>query len=202
MFYRSLEILLLILICGHAPLLYGSGGAAHEVPFWKEQADLYKKIESDRAIVARVQSDDPGLHWVFSGAGHIQAPFEKSWVIVRQYERLALLQWFFKKVEFQRETQRLWLTVSFLGLSRQLRLKVEEVRHSRGGTIFFQVEEGYFQGFKGQFDLSGFRSATTEVALSAKYVGKVPLFRWLFISATEVAMRYIARELREVVEGS
>lgn len=194
-------IYLIVLPLGiSAGFSYGSLGPNPSIPFWKARTELFRQVEQDRAVlvsVKRTHSDSP---WEFVGGGHVQADWETSWQVARHYEQLARLKWLFKKVEYDLKASRLSLMLYFIGFERSMVVEIREVKASGQGILDFHIVDGFFRGLRGRLEFLPRSALVTEVSFEANFPGKVSIPGFLFIPGSEAVMRYVALELRTLIE--
>lgn len=201
MSFRGVFLSTSILLIIFGDVVSGSTNISASEPFWKMRPELYRTIQKEREILVSVKKLPTHPQWSFVGGGHVRADFQTSWEVARQFEQLGQLNWFFKKVTFDRSKRELVLDIKFLGFTRNLVVHIDEVQEGDAkGVLLFKIEQGFFQGLRGKMDISTYSPEVTEMGVEASYPGEVNLASFLFIPGSEAVMRYVAQEMRRIIE--
>ncbi len=176
--------------------------------FWKEDKDLYKKIQEDEHIVVLAKIKDfekqkqEWKHLNLQSAGHIKAPLDYTYKRILSFEEYPKMSMAFDRVNFDSAKSLLKIRVGALNYYASLSIRMRFEDKDKIRLIHWLCIDGPFAGMKGSIVLESVKKRVTEISMHSNYEAiELPLPKILIGFGMEVAGRQIAASMRNFVEN-
>jgi hypothetical protein len=179
--------------------LYGQ----EELPFWRQKPALYDKVLKQRKVLVSVKplKLPKGRAARVVGVGVVNAPVGFVRTQVGQFQNLAQVSSYFKKVVHKPENNQLYIHVRAMGYETRLLMSYKWTQPEQGHQLDWQVTEGTFQGMQGHYLLREVGPGRTEVSTWMRVSPpKTPVPDFLFNFTLEVIAEKVAHKMRSYIE--
>lgn len=179
---------------------------SEQQPFWRRKPELQKKMREERAILVSVKREDitgGRVRFAMNGAGWVSRAKDFCFSTSQEYSRLRDVSDHFRTVNFDPNTNQLFLVTEALGYQARMILKMVPVQEDWRSELQWEVVWGHFKGMKGVMGFESMGPQKTEISIQANYEAEeLPLPKALVGFALEVVTQKVAEKMRNYLESS
>lgn len=178
-------------------------------PFWKSKPEVQKQIiENDLIVVSadtdKIQEKPPLYLMKVRAGGLVKAPFDFTFDIITDYEKLKNVDDHFKESKYDKEKKILFLHLEALGYHARMHLKLNEVEvtgtKNKVKQVHWECIQGQFLGMKGVFQIEEIERQKTEISMTAEHRSETLLLPKILMGlGLEIVGRQVAVKMREYI---
>ena len=178
--------------------------AQEELPFWRTNHNLYKRITQQRKVVVSVKIETEGNERKIRmlGVGAVNVPIYFAVEQVMQFEELPKVSGYFKKVVHKRDKKEVYFHIEALGSQiRFVKTYKWGVQKPDEAQMDWFVTWGPLKGMAGHYKFRAITPVKTEVAIWASLRKlNLPLPQFLVNFTLEVIAEKTAQKMRSFME--